>query len=54
MSMQLGGGGLKGLGGDKEAYYKRLQERKQKLEEGETSKTMPTSDLMAMISTGLA
>ncbi|EKX46285.1 hypothetical protein GUITHDRAFT_107897 [Guillardia theta CCMP2712] len=32
--MQLGGGGLKGLGGDPDTYRSRLMERKKKLEEG--------------------
>eukprot|EP00960_Hanusia_phi_P067086 766545-Hanusia_phi.AAC.1 len=34
LRMQLGGGGLKGLGGDPDTYKSRLMERKKMIEEG--------------------
>eukprot|EP00961_Rhodomonas_salina_P213867 2888337-Rhodomonas_salina.6 len=48
--MQVGGGGLKGLGGDKDAYYERLRERKEALARGEGVNSAPTSDALAMVS----
>mmetsp|Transcript_62051 Transcript_62051/g.146309 ORF Transcript_62051/g.146309 Transcript_62051/m.146309 type:complete len:346 (+) Transcript_62051:95-1132(+) len=50
LSMQVGGGGLKGLGGDKDAYYERLRERKEALARGEGVNSAPTSDALAMVS----